>query len=140
MHEANEQLAHALASEPEGLDIENVEEGRPHIEMDLACGVLDLKDEQAVSLAERSLRDGRPAKELPPGSPDASSSSDDEDDEGVEGDGDPMSLEGEAASGIADVTDGQQKDSQGGGQKGRRRAGIVELHAEKDKPQDTAVT
>lgn len=139
MQQANEQLAHTAVNEPEALDIENVEEGRPHIEMDLACGVLDLKDEQAVSLAEKSLRDGRPADEWPPGRHAGEESSDDEDaDEDRDGVHDPMGLGGSSAP---ETADGEQKGSHESGQNGqRRRAGIVELQTEKENAQGGEVT
>jgi hypothetical protein len=142
MQQANEQLAHAAVNEPEALDIENVEEGCPHIEMDLACGVLDLKDEQAVAMAEKSLRDGRPAEDWPTGrqAGDESSSDEDEDEDG-DGRDEPMGLDGGTAPETADVSDGQQKESQGAGQKGqRRRAGIVELQTDKEKVPGSELT
>ena len=44
----------------ESFDIEHLEGGEeaPHIEMDLSCGILDLRDEAALAAAEQQLAAG----------------------------------------------------------------------------------
>ena len=55
MQKANQELEQAAAEEQETCNIENVAEGTPHIEMNLACGVLDLKDSSAAAAAQRAV-------------------------------------------------------------------------------------
>lgn len=125
LQQANVQLQHTLASQPEAVDIENVVEGRPHIEMDLACGVLDLKDERAVSAAEKSLQDGQAAEDWLPGH--AEKSSDDDQDEDSYKDGSTVS---EGAN-IAHGQHGEMQERTAGHEGLPKRAGIVELHEDK---------
>ena len=125
MQQANEQLQHTLANQPKTVDIESVEEGRPHIEMDLACGVLDLKDECAVSAAEKSLQNGQPAEEWPHGN--AVGSCDDSEDEDSH---DDSSMVAEEANNAPDRHEEMQERK--AGQKGlSKRAGIIEMNADK---------
>lgn len=58
MHTANAALGAQLRAQPaEKFDIEHLEaDGAPHIEMDLACGVMDLKDSAAEAAAERTMQ------------------------------------------------------------------------------------
>jgi hypothetical protein len=58
LQQANAQLADTLTEQPDSINIEHVDEGAPHIEMDLACGVVDLKDRSAQAAAERALCSG----------------------------------------------------------------------------------
>ena len=87
---ANAALEARLQSEPaQSVDIEHLEgEGAPHIAMDLACGVMDLRDPAAEFAAERAVRGGAaPGEEERAGSDsDSEDSSDDEG--GGAGDGD----------------------------------------------------
>ncbi|BDA44293.1 Uncharacterized protein new4 at N-terminal half [Coccomyxa sp. Obi] len=125
MQQANEQLQHTLANQPEAVDIETVEEGRPHIEMDLACGVLDLKDERAVSAAEKSLHNGQAAEDWLPGH--AEKNIDEDEDEDSQNDGSTVAEGASRAHG----QHGQMQE-QKAGQKGLpKRAGIVELNEHK---------
>jgi Domain of unknown function (DUF4598) len=82
---ANAELASALSSRPASdFDVECIEadgEG-PHIEMDLACGVLDLQDEAAQHAAQLAMAGQSLAAHMQLGSDDSS----DEDGE-EEGDG-----------------------------------------------------
>ena len=55
MQKANEELELAAAKEPESCNIESVAQDAPHIEMNLACGVLDLKDDSAAAAAQRAV-------------------------------------------------------------------------------------
>ena len=55
MQRANEELEKAAAEEPDSCNIESVTESGPHIEMNLACGVLDLKDNNAAAAAQRAV-------------------------------------------------------------------------------------
>ncbi len=55
MQKANEELEQAAAKEPDSCNIESVTQGAPHIEMNLACGVLDLKDNNAAAAAQRAV-------------------------------------------------------------------------------------
>jgi hypothetical protein len=78
---ANESLQAALRSQPASdFDVEAVAEGGAHVEMDLACGVLELRDENAEAAAEAALAGGaaQVAAVLP--SESDSDSSDEEDD------------------------------------------------------------
>ncbi|KAF5829993.1 hypothetical protein DUNSADRAFT_15187 [Dunaliella salina] len=74
---ANQELEQQLqGSNPQEFDIEGVEEGQEggYIEMDLTCGLLDLKDADAVRAAEQALVRGQ---SIPGGEDaDASTSSD----------------------------------------------------------------
>jgi hypothetical protein len=82
---ANAELASALSTRPASdFDVESVDEGGRHIEMDLACGVLDLRDEAAQQAAQLAM-DNQPLAEhvLPTGD---TSSDDDEEDEDSEDD------------------------------------------------------
>ena len=85
MQRANAELAQQAAQRPpEELDIEHVPEGGPHVEMDLACGILDLKNPAAVARAEAAMQAG-PMQALAACSNDASSDDDSSDeDEGEE--------------------------------------------------------
>lgn len=60
MAAANDQLQQAMADKPAGqFDIEEVDdEAEKYIEMDLSCGVVDLKDDSAVLAAERAIAAG----------------------------------------------------------------------------------
>ncbi len=55
MQKANKELEQAAAKEPDSCNIESVTLGAPHIEMNLACGVLDLKDNKAAAAAQRAV-------------------------------------------------------------------------------------
>ncbi|KAF6249499.1 hypothetical protein COO60DRAFT_951415 [Scenedesmus sp. NREL 46B-D3] len=63
MQQANEQLEQQLQScDPSVVDIEHIPEGAdaggPVIQMDLACGLLDLKDDAALAAAQRAIAAG----------------------------------------------------------------------------------
>jgi hypothetical protein len=81
LEKANEKLSAEMAVRPASeFDIENVEEGQgPHIEMDLACGIIDLKDKAAEEAAEGAVAYGGRVEEES-GSDDDEDSSDDEED------------------------------------------------------------
>lgn len=55
MQKANQELEQAVAAEPEACNIEHVTEDAPHIEMNLACGVLELKDGSAAAAAQKAV-------------------------------------------------------------------------------------
>ena len=88
MQRANAELARAAATRPEDLDIEHIQEGAPHVEMDLACGVLDLKDEAAAARAEAAMQCG-PTPQMGGGNggPLRNNSSDDEEEQEATDDG-----------------------------------------------------
>lgn len=83
---ANAALDAARASHPErSFDIEHVDaEGAPHIEMDLACGIMELRDEAAEAAADHALRGAGAAAET-----ESSSSSDHESDSSEQESGPP---------------------------------------------------
>ncbi|WIA21936.1 hypothetical protein OEZ85_004302 [Tetradesmus obliquus] len=63
MKQANEQLEQQLQlCDPSVVDIEHIPEGAdaaaPVIQMDLACGLLDLKDDAALAAAQRAIAAG----------------------------------------------------------------------------------
>ena len=64
MQKANEDLEQTAADEPDSCNIESVAEGAPHIEMNLACGVLDLKDSSAAAAAQRAVNVANSAEAL----------------------------------------------------------------------------
>lgn len=81
---ANAQLEQAPA---EALVMEHAsddERAGPYVELDLACGLFDLKDETALAAAERSLANGGVAVERFGGSSGSDDSSSEEEDEGEE--------------------------------------------------------
>eukprot|EP00887_Chlorella_sp_A99_P000496 scaffold17.g496.t1 len=86
---ANAQLEQAPA---EALVMEHARRARiadderagPYVELDLACGLFDLKDETALAAAERSLANGGVAVERFGGSSGSDDSSSEEEDEGEE--------------------------------------------------------
>jgi len=90
IQEANQELEQQLqGSNPRDFDIEGVEEGQEggYIEMDLTCGLLDLKNADAIQAAEQALVNGQSI----PGGNDAdastsSESSTEEEDSGSEED------------------------------------------------------
>ena len=64
MQKANQELEQRVAQEPEACNLENVDEAAPHIEMNLACGVLDLKDSSAAAAAQQATNAGNCAAAL----------------------------------------------------------------------------
>lgn len=81
---ANAELASALSTRPASdFDVEAVGEGGAHIQMDLSCGVLDLRDEAAQQAAQLAMAH-QPLTEhiLSTGDASSDSSSDDEDEDG----------------------------------------------------------
>ena len=55
MQKANKELEQAAAESPDHCNIESFTEGAPHIEMNLACGLLELKDSSAAAAARRAV-------------------------------------------------------------------------------------
>ena len=64
MQKANEELEQEVARDPEACKLENVNDAAPHIEMNLACGVLDLKDSSAAAAAQQAINAGSCAAAL----------------------------------------------------------------------------
>ena len=55
MQKANQELEQIAAAEPGACNIEDVAEDEAHIEMNLACGVLDLEDQVTAAAAQRAV-------------------------------------------------------------------------------------
>lgn len=101
MHSANQQLAQRSPSEP-AVSISDLQESDSplpdhlsdedadqHVQMDIACGVLDLKDEAALSAAEAMLHSADYAVSIGNDSDsDVGSANDSERDSASDGDGD----------------------------------------------------
>ena len=64
MQKANKELEEKVAEDPEACKLEDVDETAPHIEMNLACGVLDLKDSRAAAAAQQAINAGNCAAAL----------------------------------------------------------------------------
>ena len=64
MQKANQELEQEVAQDPEACKLENVDDAAPHIEMNLACGVLDLKDSSAAAAAQQATNAGNGAAAL----------------------------------------------------------------------------
>ena len=64
MQKANQELEQEIAQDPEACKLENVDDAAPHIEMNLACGVLDLKDSSAAAAAQQATNVGSCAAAL----------------------------------------------------------------------------
>ncbi|KAG2443052.1 hypothetical protein HYH02_009467 [Chlamydomonas schloesseri] len=123
----NEKLEQQLQSRPAAeFDIEAVDEKAegPYIEMDLACGVLELRDDAALAAAERAMQ-GQGGFELgvdgaAEGSGDSSSDDDDSDDDSDEDDSDGEEA-AEAGAGAAGA--GRRHGSGAAGGRGRQGGG-----------------
>jgi hypothetical protein len=55
LQKANHELEQITAAEPGSCSIEDVAEEEPHIEMNLACGVFDLKDQVTAAAAQKAV-------------------------------------------------------------------------------------
>jgi len=124
---ANAALEARLQSEPaQSVDIEHLEgEGAPHIAMDLACGVMDLRDPAAEFAAERAVRGGAaPGEEERAGS-DSDSEDSSNDEGGGAGGGDRRGDARGRGAGAPAAQSGARRSS-GRGRR-RQQPGITEL-------------
>lgn len=114
LEKANQKLEAEMSVRPASeFDVENVEEGQAHIEMDLACGIIDLKDRAAEEAAEGAVASG--------GRVDEDSCDDDDEETSEDGEEEPMVTdEGQANKG------GPTNKLEEGGPR-KRKHGITEL-------------
>ncbi|PNW85025.1 hypothetical protein CHLRE_03g168500v5 [Chlamydomonas reinhardtii] len=148
MAKENQKLQQELQSRPAAeFDIEAVDEEAegPYIEMDLACGVLELRDAAALAAAERAMQ-GQGGLELGEGgaAEASSSSSDDDSDDDSDEDSDEDSedaSEGQAAAQAAAAVAGRHHSKAAGAKAGgggrRGGGGGVEVQeASESEPMD----
>ncbi|GLC35799.1 hypothetical protein PLESTB_000495500 [Pleodorina starrii] len=115
MANANASLQQQLQERPAAeFDIEQVddEEDGPYIEMDLACGILELRDEAALRAAERAL-EGQGDPFLNSGSDSSSSDDDDSDEDGADDDEDDAESDNEGCDSEGECRGGEVGTAQG---------------------------